>query len=323
MSTPASTTQRPQVIALEEHYFDAELSNLFEGYEAQPKMGKRLLDMDDERIRLMDEAGVDIQVLSHAAPGTHRLDAATAVPIAQRVNDRLKQIIDRNPSRFAGFATLPAIDPKAAADELERCVTKLGMKGAMIHGLTNGLFIDDKRFWPIFERAEQLDVPIYLHPSRPHPAVIEAYYKDYVKEFPSITNAGWGFGVETGTQCLRLVLSRVFETYPKLKIVCGHLGEGLPFLLWRIDMTMSRSGNTPLYFRETFRNNFWLTTSGAFSHAALLCTVMEMGIDRILFGIDYPYCENAPGTEWMKDVPLSTEDRVKILNGNAKKLLRM
>ena len=245
------------------------------------------------------------------------------MPIAQRVNDRLKQIIDRNPSRFAGFATLPAIDPKAAADELERCVTKLGMKGAMIHGLTNGLFIDDKRFWPIFERAEQLDVPIYLHPSRPHPAVIEAYYKDYVQEFPSITNAGWGFGIETGTQCLRLVLSRVFESYPKLKIICGHLGEGLPFLLWRIDMTMSRSGNTPLYFRETFRNNFWLTTSGAFSHAALLCTVMEMGIDRILFGIDYPYCENAPGTEWMKDVPLSTEDRIKILNGNAKKLLRM
>ena len=119
-----STPDRPQVIALEEHYFDAELSGLFEGVEAQPKMGKRLLDMDDERIRLMDEAGVDIQVLSHAAPGTHRLDAATAVPIARRVNDRLKEIIDRHPTRFAGFATLPAADPQAAADELERAVSE-------------------------------------------------------------------------------------------------------------------------------------------------------------------------------------------------------
>ncbi|MBC7779470.1 MAG: amidohydrolase [Proteobacteria bacterium] len=323
MSTPPPTHPRPQVIALEEHYFDPELSKLFDGYEAQPKMGPRLLDLDHERIRLMDEAGVDIQVLSHAAPATHRLDGATAVPIARRVNDRLRETIARHPSRFAGFATLPAADPQAAADELERAVVELGMKGAMVHGLTQGLFIDDKRFWPIFERAQALDVPIYIHPSRPNPVVIDAYYKDYVKEFPSITNAGWGFGVETATQAVRLVLSRVFETYPKLKIICGHLGEGLPFLLWRIDMTMSRSGNSPLYFRETFREHFWLTTSGNFSHSALLCTVMEMGIDRILFGIDYPYVENAPGTAWMQEVPLCTEDREKILNGNAKRLLRM
>ena len=319
MTTPA----RPQVIALEEHYFDAELSSHFEGYEAQPVMGKRLLDIEGERIRLMDEAGIDVQVLSHAAPGTHRMDAAKAVPLARGANDRLHEICQRHPTRFAGFATLPASDPQAAADELERCVTKYGMKGAMVHGLTQGLFIDDRRFWPIFERAQALDVPIYIHPSRPHPTVIDVYYKDYVKEFPSITNAGWGFGIETATQALRLVLSRVFETYPKLKIICGHLGEGMPFLLWRVDMTMSRSGNSPLYFRETFRNNFWLTTSGNFSHAALLCTVMEMGIDRILFGGDYPYVENAPGTQWMQDVPLSTEARIKILNGNAKRLLRM
>jgi predicted TIM-barrel fold metal-dependent hydrolase len=245
------------------------------------------------------------------------------VPLARRANDRLHQTVRGNPSRFAGFATLPAIDPHAAADELERGVSELGMKGAMIHGLTHGLFIDDKRFWPIFERAEKLDVPIYVHPAKPHPLVIETYYKDYVKDFPQITNAAWGFTVETATQGVRLVLSGVFEKYPKLKIILGHMGEGLPFLLWRIDAMFARSGNKPIAFREIFCEHFYITTSGNFSDPALLCSIMEMGVDRILFAIDWPYVENRPGTEWMERLSLSAEDKAKILSGNAKKLLRM
>lgn len=312
-----------EVIAIEEHYFDKELSATYQGGEAQPEQRRRLEDLGELRLRQMDEAGVDIQVLSHAAPGTHRMDPESAVRYAGNVNDRLRDAISIHPRRFAGFATLPASDPQAAAGELERSVTKLGLKGAMVHGLTQGLFIDDRRFWPIFERAQALDVPIYLHPSRPHPAVIDAYYKDYAKEFPSITNAGWGFGVETGTQSVRLVLSRVFEAYPKLRIICGHLGEGLPFLLWRVDMTLSRSGNSPLAFRETYREHFWITTSGSFSDAALLCSVMEMGSDRILFSVDWPYVENRPGTEWLERLPLGTEDRIKIANGNARRLLKL
>ena len=166
-------------------------------------------------------------------------------------------------------------------------------------------------------------MPIYVDPGRPHPAVIEAYYKDYVEKYPSILSAGWGYTVETATMGIRMVLSGVFDAYPGLKIILGHLGESIPFSLWRIDMALSRPGGSPVRFREAFNNNFWITTSGNFSNPALLCSVMEMGVDRIMFSIDWPYVMNAPGSEWMEDVPLSQEDRDKILHGNAKKLLKM
>ena len=314
---------KPQVIAIEEHYFDSEIVNQYDETLKRPALRNRLEDLGAKRLKDMDEAGIDIQVLSHAAPGTHLMDAASAVPLARRANDRLRETIRMNPQRFAGFATLPAIDPEAAADELERAVVRLEMKGAMVHGLTQGLFIDDKRFWPIFERAQALDVPIYVHPAIPHPAVIDAYYKDYAAAFPSLVTAGWGFTVETATQGIRLVLSGIFDAYPRLKIILGHLGESLPFSLWRIDQALSRKGNRALSFRDTFCEHFYITTSGNFSNPALLCCVMEMGVDRILFAVDWPYVENRPGTAWMEQVPLCAEDREKILNGNAKRLLRM
>jgi predicted TIM-barrel fold metal-dependent hydrolase len=318
-----ATKDGRQVIALEEHYFDQEVASLF-GEDRQPsRIRAKLDDLFDTRIAEMDAAGVDIQVLSHGAPALQRMDAETSVPLAQRVNDRLYETIQQRPDRFAGFAALPTADPAASADELERSVTKLGLKGAMVHGLTNGVFLDDKRFWPIFERAQDLDVPIYIHPAVPHPAVTEIYYKDYVKDFPQILTAGWGFTVETATQGIRLVLSGVFDAYPRAKIIIGHMGEGLPFLLWRIDQAMSRTGNRPMDFKGAFREHFWITTSGNFSTPALLCTMMEMGVDRILFSIDYPFVENAPGVEWMEQVPLSFEDQDKILHGNVKRLLRM
>src|SRR6266436_5055594 len=226
---------RPFVIALEEHYWDAEVAKTFGSAEARnPALRQRLDDLGALRLREMDEAGIDVQVISHGAPSTQRLDAARAVPLAKRANDRLHEAIRAHPDRFAGFAALPTADPHAAADELERTVAKLGFKGAMINGLTNGLFLDDIRFWPIFERAQALDVPLYMHPAIPHPAVIEAYYQDYVEKHPGILRAGWGFTVGTAMQGIRLVLSGVFEAYPRLKVIIGHLGEGLPFYLWRI-----------------------------------------------------------------------------------------
>jgi 2,3-dihydroxybenzoate decarboxylase len=314
---------RPQVIALEEHYFDAEIASHYGPSEMALPLRERLEDLGNLRIKAMDDAGIDIQVLSHGAPGTHRMDAATAVPLARRANDRLHQAVLSRPDRFAAFATLPAADPEAAADELERTVTELGFKGAMVHGLTNGLFMDDKRFWPIFARAEKLDVPLYMHPSRPHPDVVKAYYQDYVKDFPSIISAGWGFTVEAATQGIRMVLSGVFEQHPGLKIILGHLGESLPFSLWRIDQALSRKGNRAMSFRDTFCKHFYITTAGNFSNPALLCSVMEMGVDRILFSVDWPYVENEPGTQWVDTIPLCTEDKHKILHGNARKLLKM
>jgi predicted TIM-barrel fold metal-dependent hydrolase len=185
------------------------------------------------------------------------------------------------------------------------------------------VFVDAKRFWPIFARAEKLDVPIYLHPSVPHPQVMDAYYKDYAQDFPMVIRAAWGYTVETATQAIRLVLSGVFEAHPNLKIILGHLGETLPFLVWRIDHALSRPGQKSVSFRDIFCNNFYITTSGNFSDPALLCCVMEMGVDHILFAVDYPFVANPPSTRWMESVPLSDADKAKILSGNAQRLLRM
>jgi 2,3-dihydroxybenzoate decarboxylase len=315
---------KPQVIALEEHYLDPQVASHWKesGPEARPgPLRERLEDVASLRIREMDEAGIDIQVLSHSAPATQRLDADSAPAIAKAANDRLHERVRASKGRFEAFAALPTANPKAAADELERAVTKLGFKGAMVHGLTNGKWFDDRQFWPIFERARALDVPLYIHPAVPHPAVVDAYYRDYLKEFPAILTAAWGFTVETATQGIRLVLSGVFEKYPGVKIVLGHLGESLPFSLWRIDMCLGRDRKST--FRDTFREHFWITTSGNFSTPALLCCVLEMGVDRILFSVDYPFVPNPPGVRWMDHVPLGPEDRAKILSGNAKKLLKL
>src|SRR5712691_2773058 len=267
--------QKPKcpAIALEEHYWDRELEAYYVNVERNPEIVTRMFDYGELRLKEMDEAGIDIQVLSHGAPSMQNVKADVAIEMGRRVNDRLAAIVAQKPDRFAAFGALPTADPAAAADELERIVDKHGFKGAMIHGTANGMFVDDKRFWPIFARAEKLDVPIYLHPSIPHPAVMDAYYKDYVKEFPMVIRAAWGFTVETATQSILMVLSGVFDTYPRLKIIIGHLGETLPFLVWRIDQSLSRPGGKSMSFRDAFCNHFYITTSGNFSNPALLCCV--------------------------------------------------
>jgi 2,3-dihydroxybenzoate decarboxylase len=318
------STKTNPVIAIEEHYWDAELSALFMGVEStrDAEIMRRLTDLGELRIREMDEAGVDVQVISHGAPSAQKLTGPDAVALTRRVNDRLHAATLAHPARFAAFAALPTDNPQAAADELERTV-QLGFKGAMLHGLANGVFLDDKRFRPIFARAEALDVPIYLHPALPMQAVTDAYYADYIKDFPMVVRPAWGFTVETATVAIRLILSGLFAEHPKLKIVLGHLGETLPFLLWRIDQALKRPGAKAMSFRDVFTSNFYVTTSGFFSDPALLCCVMEMGVDRILFAVDWPFVANKPATEWMGRVPLCAEDRAKILGGNAKKLLKM
>jgi len=316
-----------RVIAIEEHYYDAEVAATFEGMDARapgPIVAK-LNDVGEGRIKSMDETGIDVQVLSHGAPSLQKLDAVAGVALAKAANDRLHEICRTHPDRLYGFAALATADPKASADELERTVDKLGFKGAMIHGLTGAdrLFFDDKRFWPIYERAQALDVPLYIHPAYPHPAVIDAYLKDYAEAYPGILNAGWGFTLETATAGIRIVLSGVLDKYPGVKIILGHLGETLPFLLWRIDMVLNRPGGTGIAFRDLFTSHFYVTTSGFFSDPALLCCIQEMGVDRILFAVDYPFVPNEPGPKWMESLMLNAEDKAKILHGNSERLLRM
>lgn len=315
----------PRIVAIEEHYWDDELASHFTGTEASRAgaIEGRLRSFGGDRIRDMDEAGVDVCVLSHGAPSAQKLPADIGVPLVQRVNDRLAAAIAERPTRFAGFAALPTAAPAAAADELERCVG-MGFRGAMVHGLSNGDFIDLPKYWPIFARAEKLDVPIYLHPALPHPAVMDAYYKDYVADYPMLARPAWGYAVECGTQVVRLILSGVFDRYPKLKIVVGHLGESVPFQLWRLDQALARPGQKSIRFREIFTNNFWVTTSGFFSTPALLCCLLEMGVDHILFAVDWPFVSaSKQGTDWMRDLPLSAVDKARILGGNARQLLRI
>ena len=319
------TPRRPSIIAVEEHYWDPELASCFEGQEASRagRVESRLRDFGGARLADMDRAGIGVAVLSHGAPSGQKLPADIAAALIGRVNDRLAAAIAANPWRLAAFAALPTAVPEQAADELERCVD-IGFKGAMLHGLANGEFLDKTKFWPIYARAEQLDVPIYLHPAQPHPAVVQAYYNDYLDDYPMLARPAWGYMVEAGTQALRMVLSGVFERHPKLKIILGHLGESLPFQLWRIDQALSRAGQKTVRFRDVFTNNFWITTSGFFSTPALLCCVSELGVERILFAVDWPFVEDsAAGTAWMQDVPLPMHDRERILSGNARQLLKI
>jgi len=314
---------KPQVIALEEHYWDRELVATFKGGDVirAPALEQRLYDLGELRIKEMDEAGVAYQVISHGASSAQNLPADTALPLSQRVNDRLHAAVKAHPTRLGAFAAVPTADAKQGADELERCVTKLGFHGAMLHGLASGVFLDDQRFWPIYERAAKLDVPVYFHPASPQQVVVDRYYKEYAEVAPAILSAGWGFTVEAATTALRMVLSGVFEKHPNLKCILGHLGEGIPFLMARMDEALARGSK--VRFRDTFSSHFSVTTSGFFSNPALLCTMQELGIDRIMFSIDYPFVMNKTGTDWLKTVPLCEEDKIKLMSGNAKRLLKI
>jgi 2,3-dihydroxybenzoate decarboxylase len=314
------------IIALEEHYFDPDWNNVFDPvrHAARPRnaLMQRMEDLGAARIEEMDEAGIDLQVISHGPPGSQGLrpDAATAWTAA--ANDRLHAAIKAHPTRFAGFASLPTDHPEAAADELARAVEVLGFKGGMLHSLTDGPFLDDKRYWPIFARAAQLDVPLYIHPADPHPAVIKAYYGDYARTHPMFIRAAWGFTFEAGTQAMRLVLSGLFDAVPGLKLILGHLGETIPYTLARIDEALSR--DTPMKnFREVFSLHFYVTTSGFFSDPALECCIRELGLDHIMFSVDWPFASNVKGVEWLRKLDIPETDREKLASGNARRLLKL
>jgi 2,3-dihydroxybenzoate decarboxylase len=315
-----------RIIAIEEHFISPMMAKGFTGrhkLSSSMHSTRRLEDLGDARIREMDEAGIDVQVISHLQPGPQVFEPDVSVALARQANNILHEGIAVHPDRFAGFAALPTPNPEAAADELERTVTELGFKGALISGLTNGRFLDDKKFWPIFERAAKLDVPIYLHPAIPNQAVVKTYYDGYCNnDYPILMGAVWGFTVETATHALRLILSGVFQEYPRLKIILGHLGETLPFVLWRLDWTY-KNLTKKAGIAECFRRHFYVTTSGNFSQPALVCTIMELGVDRILFAVDWPFNSNVEGVEFVRTAPIKPEEKLKIFAGNAAGLLRV
>lgn len=283
----------------------------------------RLLDLGEGRIQEMDRAGIEVAVVSLTAPGVDHFDPQLGTALARRVNDRLAEAISRHPTRLAGFAALAPKDPQAAAAELERCVKELGFKGWKTHSNFGDSYIDDKRYWPILAKAEELGVPIYLHPAAPMIAEFRTY------GLP-LAGAAFGFGVETALAMMRLVLSGAFDAFPKLKIILGHYGEGLPFLMQRIDhpfvrphLKASDPEVVPPLERvpsQYLRDNMIMTTSGNYLPAAFKCAREALGIERIMLGTDYPYEEMDECLAFLASRGLSEEEQEHLYFRGAEKL---
>lgn len=316
------------LIALEEHYAwdPASTGNVVATWlESNNPVGHaRLYDRGPLRLEQMDAAGIDFQILSLFDPGVQdETDVATAIDLARRANDDLAESVRGNPDRFGGFATLATQDPDAAATELERAVTELGLVGGLINGHCQGRYLDDPAYERMFGRAEELGVPIYLHPTTPHRAVMDAWFAPYVDD--GLHLASWGFGVETGTHVLRLIYSGLFDKFPALQMIIGHLGEMLPFAAYRIDRYYGLGGtgskdrlqHLP---SDYLRNNFHITTSGNFCPRAFACTLDVMGADRVMFSVDYPMDDNQTGAEFMASYPMDDATRRKVSSENAVRL---
>jgi uncharacterized protein len=321
-----------RLIALEEHYYAPAVSRaLADAGRPAPapdsfmaRLQGKLDDVGSGRLADMDAGGIAVQVISHAPPGTDQLAPEQAIPAARGANDYLSEQIGKHPDRLAGFATLPTAAPSEAADELERTVTEHGFKGALINGHVQGRFLDDRRFWPIFERAQALGVPIYLHPTEPPDAVKRAYYEGLPEGFGEIlaTNA-WGWHVDTGLHALRLIAAGVLDEYPGLQIIVGHMGEALPFFLERTSRNLQRRAGLTKPLHHYMNQNFHFTTSGVFTYPPLTCLLDVIGADRVMFSVDYPFAQNEEGRDFIAGAPISDSDREKLAHGNAERLLKL
>jgi predicted TIM-barrel fold metal-dependent hydrolase len=328
-----------RIVALEEHYTvprivagispDAIARRGFPGPDfvwAQTTKRNELSDVGDARLADMDASGITVQVLSVAGPGADLVPGQPGIDLARAYNDALAEACARHPDRFRGFAHLPMLAPEAAADELERTVKQLGFRGVLVNGATDGHFLDDPAFEPILARADKLDVPIYIHPGIPTQAVRNAYYDGLPGNFSfTMALSAWGWHAETAIHTLRLVLSGALDRHPGLKLVIGHMGEALPFMLDRIDETTAAEAKSRLSrsVRQTILDQVWITTSGFFTMVPFMAALMTFGVDRILFSVDYPFASNARAKAFLDALPVSPADRVKIAHGNADRLLRL
>jgi uncharacterized protein len=282
---------------------------------------EQLCDIGDKRIADMDAARIDMQILSLTSPGAEQLVAADAVVLASETNDYLVEAVRSHPTYFSGFATLPTADPAAAADELERTVRDYGFKGALINGHVQGRYLDDNFFWPIFERAEALNVPIYLHPTHPPKPVIEASYSGFGPTVTDLlTGPGWGWHIETALHAIRIILGGTFDRYPKLQLVVGHLGETLPSMLQRLDVMPLGMTKLNHPISTYLRENFHYTFSGFNFTPTFLDLFLQVGADRIMFSADYPYASMVQARTFLEQLPVSTADRERIAHGNAERL---
>ena len=320
------------LVGLEEHFATPELRRLQSAGEQRLFSGGRrrpeLLDLGAGRIADMDAAGIGMQVLSAVTPGAQNLAGEEGVAFARRLNTWIaEEVVAAHPDRFRAFATLPLSEPEAAADELERSVREHGLVGCMTYGAIGGRFLDHADFRPLLARTESLGVPVYIHPSWPSPEAMAIYYDGLGDELASriLGGPGYGWHQEVALQCLRLIVGGVFDRFPGLQVVVGHMGEGLPFYYWRFGEDLDRIARNRLDkpVQQYFHDNLWITTSAFFRDELLTLALAAMGEDRVMFAVDYPMASARAGADWFRAVDLPQATREKIAHSNAEKLLRI
>jgi predicted TIM-barrel fold metal-dependent hydrolase len=318
----------PPIIALEEHFLSSAVLNAFdeqfqEQFKAIPAAKEMLADVGDLRLSEMAKGSISMQVLSHAcAPGGPSQDQC------RQGNDQLAASIQKNKDRFAGFAVLPVADPEASAKELERCVKDLGFVGALIDNHCGGKYYDGDEYDVMWRKAEELDVAIYLHPTWPSENMMQPYTGNFTDGASrSLGASGWGWHTETGLHILRLFAAGIFDKFPKLKLIIGHFGEMLPFMIQRVCNLSGRWGDHRRKLQEVWEENIWITTSGVWSLDPLRCILGNTKIDHILFSVDYPFERNENGLKWLEELEQSglvtQEELEMIAYKNSEKLLRI
>ena len=327
-----------RVVALEEHFTAPAIAGRIDrdavsrrGYRPRrappngPSPQELAPDLGAGRLRLMDESGITVQVLSNTGPGPDLVPGAEGVAMAKALNDHLAEGVARHPSRLAGFAVLPMGSPGDTAAELERAVKDLGFLGALINGTTDGRFLDDPCYDDLLGQAAALDVPIYIHPHLAPDAVRQAYYSGLEPGAGRVLEAaGWGWHSETALHVLRMVLSGALDRHPSLKLIVGHMGEMLPMMMARADDVFSLDiEHLRRPISRTILDQVWITTSGIFTEPPFLAALLTFGIDRIMFSVDYPYASNAQGRAFLDRISLSPADMAKLTHGNADALLKL
>jgi uncharacterized protein len=313
-----------RTIALEEHYATTEfLSGPGRWLASRTGIVEPISDLGDGRIAAMDDGGVDLAVLSLAAPGVEQLEGPEAVRLARECNDELAAAVGRYPDRLAGFAALPISAPEAAAEELERAVRQHGFPGAVINGHSRGRYLDDPFFDPVLSRAAGLRVPIYLHPTIPPPGVIESSYAGFSAEVTfALSTVGWGWHINTATHVLRVILGGVFDRYPELQFIIGHMGEATSFMLPRFDATLKPELTGLRNPVSTYlRRNLNYTFANFNDEATYANLVAQVGVGRVCFSADYPFGSMRAARAFLDGLPLSDDDRVLISHRNAERLL--
>ena len=332
-----------KIITIEEHFILKSISqkvaafNIKENGGAAPddevqkelmKIGPSSEDIEDvgeRRIKFMDESGIDMQVLSYGAGSPQNItDKTLAVELCREANDELARLIKKYPTRFAGFAALPVVDPTAAGEELNRTVKELGFKGAMLSGTFNGRFFDETEFLPVFSKAQELNVPMYLHPGFISKNVATHYYQS--NNWPAVAgamfaSAGYGWHLDSGIAIVRLIASGIFDKLPGLKLISGHWGELVPFFLNRLDDQLSKTLKLERKISDYYKSNIYITPSGLFSEAQLKYVIDELGTDKIVYSGDYPYLIDKHTRQFLESAPISQEAKEKIGYQNAEKLL--